>query len=220
MDLEAPGERRDGIVAVAQTIESHHAIRAAGLFGVLAVAKIVALSGRDLPLSVWAPFAFFRQDVLATLVFLALDACLRRPLLGWLLYGASLFYIAINVPIARVLGTPLTWNMMRAARGPLADSIWHHVTISNLGSLLLVAGMGVLLPLWLMRKAVKSSMSVLAVALLVVAVGVQADSHVETRGLQRNAFGALMGASATGLRETTNEDAYLRSRDAQDRGWR
>ncbi len=130
----------------------------------LAVAKILALSGRDLPLSAWAPFAFFWQDILAALVFLALDVCLGRPVLAWLLYGASLFYIAVNVPVARVLGTPLTWNMMRAARGPLADSIWHHATISNLGSLMLVAGVGVLLPLWLMRKAVKPSAAVIGVA--------------------------------------------------------
>jgi Sulfatase len=209
LDLEASRERRDGIVAVAQTIESHHAIRAAGLFGVLAVAKILALSGRDLPLSAWAPFAFFWQDVLAALVFLALDGWLRRPVLAWLLYGASLLYIAVNVPVARVLGTPLTWNMMRAARGPLADSIWHHVTISNLCSLMLVTGVGVLLPLWLARKAVKPPASVLGAALFVVAAGVQADSHIETRGLQRNAFGALIGSRVTGLQKTTNEGGYL-----------
>jgi Sulfatase len=175
---------------------------------VLTVAKILTLSGRELPLSAWAPFAFFWQDVLAALVFLALDASVRRPVLGWLFYGATLCYIAINVPVARVLGTPLTWNMMRAARGPLADSIAHYLTIANLGGLILVAGYGLVLPLVLMRNAVKPAASMLVVALLIVAVGVRADSRIETRGLQRNAFGALISSGVMHLRQAANDDGY------------
>jgi lipoteichoic acid synthase len=174
-------------------------MRAACLFGVLVLAKTLTLSGRDLPLSAWAPFAFFWQDVLAALVFLALDAFLRRSAVAWLLYGAAVAYVAINVPISLVLGTPLTWNMMRAARGPLADSVRHHATASNFGSLVLVAGVGVLLPVLLARRAVKPARPVLAVALLIVVVGAPADSRVETRGLHRNAFGALVASSLSGL---------------------
>ena len=112
----------------------------------LVLAKTLTLSGRDLPLSAWAPFVFFWQDVLVALVFLAIDALLRRSVLGWLLYGAAVFYVAVNVPVSRVLGTPLTWNMMRATRGALEDSIRHHFTAPNVGSLFLVAGRRRFLP--------------------------------------------------------------------------
>lgn len=176
-------------------------MRAVCLFGVLVVAKTLTLSGRNLPLSAWAPFAFFWQDVLAALVFFALDVLLRRPALGWLLYAVAVSYVAINVPIALVLGTPLTWTMIRAVRGPLADSITHYFTAFNLGSLILVVGAGVLFPVLLARRSIKPRLPVLRpiqaafAALAIVAVGVLADSRIETRGLQRNAFGALVATS-------------------------
>ena len=179
-------------------------MRAACLFGVLVLAKSLTLAGRDLPVSAWAPFALFWQDVLAALVFLAFDAFLRRPAFAWLLYGLAVSYVAINVPVALVLGTPLTWNMMRAARGPLADSIRHYFTAFNFGSLIVVAAVGVLLPTLLARRSVRLASSVLAAALLIVAIGVQADSHIETRGLQRNAFGALVASSVAGLGRGTD----------------
>ena len=47
-----------------------------------------------------------------------------RPRLLWTLYGVLTLYAAMTVPVVRVLSSPLTWAMWRAARGPLADSIW------------------------------------------------------------------------------------------------
>jgi len=169
-------------------------VRAACLFVVLVIAKTVALGGRSLPLSPWTPFVFFWQDVLAALIFLAVDAFLRRPAIGWLLYGIAVAYVAVNVPVALVLGTPLTWTMMRAAGGPLADSIGHYFTVWNVGSLFMVAGAGVVLPMLLGRRHIKPALSVIAVASVIVAIGATAESRVETRGLQRNAFGALVGS--------------------------
>lgn len=179
-------------------------MRAACLFGVLVVARVLTLSGRDLPLSAWTPFVFLWQDVLAALVFLAIDSLLRRPAPAWLLYGAAVVYIAVNVPVARVLGTPLTWNMMRATRGPLEDSIRHHFTSVNVGSLILVLVAGVLLPMLLVRRSAVRVWPVLAVALLIVTIGTQAGSRIETRGLQRNAFGGLVGSSVAGMSESNN----------------
>src|SRR5438445_8827551 len=46
-------------------------------------------------------------------------------------YWVLAIYAAINVPVARALSTPLTWPMIRSARGPLADSILLYVTPTN-----------------------------------------------------------------------------------------
>ncbi len=172
-------------------------MRAVCLFVVLVIAKTMTLAGRNLPLSPWSPFVFFWQDVLAAVIFLAVDMCVRRPAPGWLLYGVAVAYVAVNVPVALVLGTPLTWTMMRAARGPLADSISHYFTTTNVGSLMVVAGAGVVLPMVLKQRRIKLSFPVVAAALVIVTTGATADSRVETRGLQRNAFGALVGSRVT-----------------------
>ena len=182
-------------------------MRALSLLGVLVLARTMTLPGHDLPLSAWAPFVFVWQDVLVALVFLAIDALLRRSVLGWLLYGAAVFYVAVNVPVARVLGTPMTWNMMRATRGPLEDSIRHHFTVSHVSSLFVVLVAGALLPLLLARQSVKPASPVLAVALIVVTIGAQAGSRIDTRGLHRNAFGALFGASVVHPGRVTNDQA-------------
>ena len=120
-----------------------------------------------------------------------------------------MFYVAVNVPVARVLGTPLTWNMMRATRGALEDSIRHHFTALNVGSLVLVLGAGIFFPLLLTRRSVKPASWALAIAVLVVTIGVQVESRIETRGLQRNAFGALIGSSGPDLGGGANDESPL-----------
>src|SRR5262249_61829234 len=69
----------------------------------------------------------------------------------WLLYAALVGYTAVNVPLACQLATPLTWPMLRAARGTLGDSVWHHLTLANSLRLLAVLAGGVALPLLLGR---------------------------------------------------------------------
>ena len=45
---------------------------------------------------------FFWQDVLAALVFLAIETVVEAPSVhARLLYGAAVFYVAINVPVSR-----------------------------------------------------------------------------------------------------------------------
>jgi hypothetical protein len=60
-------------------------LRAASLLAVLVAARASTFAGTDLSLSVWAPFAYLWQDILATLLFLAVDARLRRARVAWLL---------------------------------------------------------------------------------------------------------------------------------------
>src|SRR5215210_59778 len=115
--MEAAGGERGRLVVVAQEIESGEKMRALALLGVLIVAKLSILAGRPIELSIWAPIAYFWQDVLLALAFWVLDVVIRRPWLGWTVYGAIVLYVAINVPIVRVLSSPLTWPMIGAAGG-------------------------------------------------------------------------------------------------------
>jgi glucan phosphoethanolaminetransferase (alkaline phosphatase superfamily) len=175
-------------------------MRAVSLFGVLVLAKILVLAGTGQPVGGWGAIAYFWQDMAVALLAAVVDAVLRSPRLGWLLYGLLVTYIAWGVPVAIVLGTPLTWPLIGAARGPLADSIAHYVTAANVVRIAGVMAAGVIVPVVLSRfdgRNVHSGhrvvrWSALALALVVVATGPTAASRVETMGLERNAVTALV----------------------------
>ncbi len=201
-------------------------MKALALLGVLIIAKLAMLAGRPIHLSGWTPVAYFWQDVLVALAFALLDSLLGRfntgRVLGWVLYGAAVAYVAINVPVARVLSSPLTWPMLGATRGALSDSIKHHATAGNLSLMFLVAASGVALPLflrwaarrfeWQRRRAVGISALILA-ALILVVLGPLATSRVDTAGMGRNAITAL---ASTALPRITARAAD----DRAARGWR
>jgi hypothetical protein len=93
-------------------------MKALSLFFVLVVAKLITLAGRELPWSIWTPSHLFWQDALVALVFAGIDfAFRRRPAVGATLYWLIVAYAAINVPIARILGSPFTWQMAHATGG-------------------------------------------------------------------------------------------------------
>jgi hypothetical protein len=170
-------------------------VRATSLLVVLVAAKTITLLDGAMPVSVWVPFAYFWQDVLVALGFFVLDWGLRRPALAWIAYGAIVAYTAINVPVTRVLSTPLTWTIVRAARGPLADSVTHYVTVTHLGSVAVIAAAGAVLPWLLARRAAMLGRRAIVAAIVIVFVGAYAVSHINTRGLHRNALGALVATS-------------------------
>ena len=124
--------RSTGLVAVVETAESGYALRGVCLLVVLLTARAVVVAGRSVTLSVWSPVAYLWQDMLVAALFVAVDARVRRPRLAWTIYGALVLYVALNVPVTRVLSTPLTSTILRAARGPLADAVLHYVTVVNL----------------------------------------------------------------------------------------
>jgi hypothetical protein len=63
----------------------------------------------------------FWQDALVALVFGVVDFALRRkPALGWSLYLLIAGYAAVNVPLMRILSSPLTWQMSQATGGARA----------------------------------------------------------------------------------------------------
>src|SRR5204863_9851563 len=144
-----------------------------------------------------APLAYIWQDVLVSALFVAVDARLKRPRVAWTCYGALVLYIAVNVPVARVLSTPLTWTMFRAARGPLADAVLHYVTVANLVALAMPVIAAAILPRLLTTASLRITPIVAVAAVFIIAIGPFAASRVETGGLHRNAFGALAATSIT-----------------------
>jgi hypothetical protein len=92
--------------------------------------------------------------------------------------------------------------MLRAARGPLADSLIYHLTLVNAGSVALILTAGAALPAALKRWAGTEEAAwrvprvAVVAAVVMVAAGPWTLTRVETAGLHRNAFGALIGARA------------------------
>lgn len=170
-------------------------MKAVALLCVFVVAKLAILTGRPIQLSVWTPIAYLWQDVLVALVFAVLDGAIKRAWFGWSLYCAAVGYVAINVPIARVLSSPLTWPMFAAAGGALSDSIRHHATPANIASILLVALAGIAAPRMLRSFEPKTGTRLFVTAILILPFGPPASLRVDTIGLDRNAIVAL-GSSA------------------------
>jgi hypothetical protein len=172
-------------------------MKATCLLAVFFVAKVLVLWGRDIPLSPWTLFAYLWQDILVTLLFAAADVALRkRPWIGWSCYGLMASYAAVNVPIARLLSTPMTWPMLRATRGALSDSISYHVTEENLARVMTVLSVALILPLVLQRNPVtvskRARVVVIASLAICVLFGPMATSRVATFGLHRNVLAILI----------------------------
>jgi len=170
-------------------------MKALALLGVFIIAKLLILTGRPVPLSPWTPIAYFWQDVLIALSFGLLDRVVGRAWFGWTLYGLAVGYVTVNVPITRLLSSPLTRSMLEAAGRALSDSIRRHITPANLALMLLVAGSGVLIPVVLRRLDLKPRGAVIVSALMIVALGPLATSRIETDGLGRNAIMTLAAST-------------------------
>jgi len=167
-------------------------MRPASLLLVFVLAKAAGLSGHHLPISAWSPVAYVWQDALVVLVFTAIDAWLcRRERVAWSIYAVLALYAAANIPVVRVLSTPLTMPMWRAARGTLADSIWLYATWTNVLLVVSVSAVASLAP-WCARRVARRP--IVAPLVVCVALGPTAVAHVDTLGLERNAWTALAGS--------------------------
>ena len=168
-------------------------MRAASLLVVFVVAKAAVLAGHHLPLSWWSPIAYLWQDALVVLVFALVEFCLGRwQRAAWAAYAGLAFYAAINIPVARALSTPLTWPMWRATGGPLADSMWHYVTWQNATLVASLLAVAVLTPLVFRRVPQRPLLAALG---LCAALGPAAVARVDTLGLERNAWTALVATA-------------------------
>jgi len=97
-------------------------MRSASLLLVFVLAKAAMIWGHAAPVTAWWPLAYVWQDAMAALAFAAFDLALRKigapTSVAWVVYGVAAIYAAINIPVGRVVSTPLTRPMLRAARGP------------------------------------------------------------------------------------------------------
>ena len=165
-------------------------MRAAALFVVLLLSKLAVLAGGDWAESAWSPIAYVWQDAAVALIYAVVDRALSRsPRAAWVVYAVLAGYVAVTVPVFLTLSTPMTWPMWRAARGPLADSIAYYATARNVGWIAAAITAASLTP-WVVRRLPRSA--VVACLLPIVALGPTASAHVDTRGLERNAWSALV----------------------------
>jgi phosphoglycerol transferase MdoB-like AlkP superfamily enzyme len=194
LDL-AEAERQYGSFPLAsKKTESHSTVRAASLFLVLVIARLLSLRGAPLPASIWTPVGYLWQDLATSLAFALVDYVVRREWFGWAAYALAAAYAALNVGITRVLFSPLTLPMIRAAGGPLADSIKSYLTLTNAGAIGLTVAASFGFPLLLaakVRRGASFPAYLVAACLALTAAGPYAISKVDTAGRYRNAFGAL-----------------------------
>ncbi len=172
-------------------------MKATSLLGVFIMAKLLVLAGRDIQLSPWTPWAYVWQDVLVALFFALLEwSTRRRPWIGWAVYTVLVLYTAINVPVACTLTTPLTWPLLRAARGPLTDSIAYHVTLANILRLAAVLTTASVLPSLTKRLLpfvpARVRVAVVVAAAVALPFGPLAASRLRTLGLDRNVLTVLV----------------------------
>src|SRR5262245_1723035 len=180
-------------MAAVQTAQSRAAL---SLFVVLVIAKVMMLAGRQVELTAWLPLAYFWQDVLVALMLGVCGRLVRRPVLTWACYALVAAYVALNVPIALELSTPLSTTMWRAARGPLSDSVAAGFTWRNVGAMSAIVFVALAAPLITRRvRDWTTGRAAIAAALAWIVAGAAVSAHIDTRGLHRNAIGALMPAA-------------------------
>jgi phosphoglycerol transferase MdoB-like AlkP superfamily enzyme len=160
------------------------------------------------------------QDALVVLAFYVLERVTRRiPLVARVTYAALLALAAIDVPVTRVLSSPLTAPMLRAARGTLADSIVYYVTPLNLALIAFILAMGVALP-WVPAARwpawLRAANAWKAAAVAVVVIGGLGASRVDTAGLERNSLLALVRTTLPRVRAHAADAEWRASPFASD----
>jgi arylsulfatase A-like enzyme len=192
-------------MAPAQATEPRRALKAASLLAVLIVAKVIALIDHPVLLSLWVPFAFFWQDVFVAAVFAVVEWA-APVAIARALYVAIAGYVALNVPITLVLGSPLTWTMWRAARGAMSDSAVQELTPANVAAVAAVLVTAALAPRAFRRATwQRPGPGMLTAVVAFIAIGIAGTAHVDTGGRHRNAIGALAPLTAPALEAAVME---------------
>jgi arylsulfatase A-like enzyme len=180
-------------------------MRGFALFIVLIAAKLAAM-WHGLPAwSPWSAVAFTWQEALIGLGVAALEGLAARDGLArsqWqmrvrmtnvvtVVYWTIAAWAAINIPVGRVLGTPLTLPMLQATGGALADSLRLHLTPANI---LLMAGTiasAASLPRALSRLRQTPRRLIVGAAIALSALGPWSMRHADANGIDRSAVMAF-----------------------------
>jgi len=119
-------------------------MRIAGAAAVLLVFRVAALAGHQLAWSIWSPVAYLWQDTLVLLLYAILDRALAKlPQIAWTVYTVFVIYVVCGTPVMRVMSTPMTLTMWRAAGGAIGDSIRYYLTLPNVAWMAAAAGASV-----------------------------------------------------------------------------
>jgi lipoteichoic acid synthase len=163
----------------------------AELFATPSVALVLLYQDAGIALA-WAVL-----DATALYVFTRHARAVNRS--GWLVYALATLYVAVNVPIARVFSTPLTYSMLGATGGALLDSINAYLSAANGLATFAVVVVGLVAPRVFAGAISTRRTAASALALSVVALGgALLAPRIETLGLHRNALLTL--ASTTSVR--------------------
>jgi len=179
-------------MAAAQATQPRAPLKAAGLAAALLLAKAFAMAGHPWPQSASMLAAVFWQDAAVALVFAAIEVA-APPAVSAALFAVALLLVAINVPVARALGAPMTWTMWRAAGTAMTDSALHELTVLNTAAMAAVAATGVTVAFLANPRRARVAIATLA-ALAVT--GGWAATRVDVGGRDRNAITALWPAAA------------------------
>ena len=175
-------------------------MRGFALFIVLVAAKLAAM-GHGLPAwSPWSTVAFTWQEALIGLGVAALEGLgasdglpplprrmrVRMTHVVTVVYWIIVGWAAINIPVGRVLGTPLTLPMLQATGGALADSLRLHMTPANLLLMTGTIASAASLPRALSRLRQTPRRLILGAALTLSALGPWSMRHADANGIDRS----------------------------------
>jgi glucan phosphoethanolaminetransferase (alkaline phosphatase superfamily) len=172
------------------------------LLGVFVLSKALVLWDRDLAWSRWTPLAYLWQDLLVVGIYAAFDWTIWPAWVSWAVYYAIVIYAAINVPVACVLSTPLTFPMLRAASGTLGDSILFYLTWPNILRVTSILALAIVLAVALRGIDLGGEAKVFSLLIMtcVILLGPHASAQVGAFGLHRN---AVIGLVATAMPRIT-----------------
>ena len=168
------------------------------------------VSGRATLLATLDAATFIYQDIWPAVALCCLCGLLALPTVPWprlappvrlgmwFTYLLAAAYTAFNVPVANVLGTPLTAPMLEAAGGELKDSVAVYATASHLAAVALLAAAALVLPWILVRligtrqfSARPTRVAVLLAGLVLVTTGPILPADQSTGGRNHNALFTL-----------------------------
>ena len=109
----------------------------------------------------------------------------------WVEYAIVVALVAINVPVVRAVGMSLTVPMIRAARGPLLDSIRVYMTWFNVLAMTAIVLAAAWLPGLLRLTTVRARRLALVAGVALLALAPFARTRVSTVGSERNVITAL-----------------------------
>lgn len=182
-------------------------MNAFALFGTLVVARLLVVAGHELPVSAWTPVALLWQDALVALLFGVAERMGRRhSVVTNAAFWTIVAYTAVNVVLARVLSSPLTWPMLHATGGALADSITHYLTPANIALMAAVGLVAAVLRLMVTRRPgpgwSRWGWGAWMVLTILGAIGAR---QIDCGGWHRNALVALVDSALPHVRRAADD---------------